>query len=83
MEDLALKTNTILTYSIGIGGVVAFLLIVFGGFQIILSAGNPEKIKAGKEMITSAIAGLLLIIFSVFILRLIGVNILGIPGFKP
>jgi Co/Zn/Cd efflux system component len=83
VEDLALKTNTILTYSIGIGGVVAFLLIVFGGFQIILSAGNPEKIKAGKEMITSAIAGLLLIIFSVFILRLIGVNILGIPGFKP
>ena len=81
MEDLALKTNTILTYSIGIGGVVAFLLIVFGGFQIILSAGNPEKIKAGKEMITSAIAGLLLIIFSVFILRLIGYDILGIPGF--
>jgi Co/Zn/Cd efflux system component len=81
VEDLALKTNTILTYSIGIGGVVAFLLIVFGGFQIILSAGNPEKIKAGKEMITSAIAGLLLIIFSVFILRLIGYDILGIPGF--
>lgn len=83
MEGLALKTNTILTYSIGIGGVVAFLLIVFGGFQIILSAGNPEKIKAGKEMITSAIAGLLLIIFSVFILRLIGYDILKIPGFKP
>jgi len=83
VEGLALKTNTILTYSIGIGGVVAFLLIVFGGFQIILSAGNPEKIKAGKEMITSAIAGLLLIIFSVFILRLIGYDILKIPGFKP
>jgi len=32
-------------------------------------------------MITSAIAGLLLIIFSVFILRLIGYDILKIPGF--
>jgi len=83
--DIPLSTpiNNILKYSMGIGGIIAFLLIVFGGFQIILSAGNPEKIKAGKEMITSAITGLLLIIFSVFILRLIGVNILGIPGFKP
>ena len=75
--------NWLLKFSIGIGGSIAFLLIIFGGFQIILSSGNPEKIKAGKEMITAAIGGLLLIIFSVFILRLIGYDILKIPGFKP
>ena len=66
---------------IGIGGGIAFLLILFGGFQILMSAGNPEKLNAGKELVTSAITGLLLIIFSLFILRLIGFNILGIPGF--
>lgn len=82
MENLAEKVNNILPIAMGLGGVIAFLLIVFGGFQIILSAGNPDKVKAGKEMITSAIAGLLLIIFSVFILRLIGHDILNIPGFK-
>jgi hypothetical protein len=71
----------ILKFAIGIGGGIAFLLIIWGGFQIILSAGNPEKVKAGKEIITAAIAGLLLIIFSVFILRLIGYDIIGIPGF--
>ena len=70
--------NNIIPIAIAIGGVIAFLLIVFGGFQIILSAGNPDKVKAGQEIITSAIAGLLLIIFSVFILRLIGYDILGI-----
>ena len=79
--DLAKQVNTIVNYSTGIGGIIAFLLIVFGGFQIILSAGNPERVKAGKEMITSAIAGLLLIIFAVFILKLIGYDILKIPGF--
>lgn len=83
MEQLADKINDILKYAMGIGGIVAFLLIVVGGFQIILSSGNPERVKAGKEIITSAIAGLLLIIFSVFILRLIGYDILRIPGFKP
>ena len=45
------------------------------------SAGNPEQLNAGKELIGSSIAGLLLVVFSVFILQFIGVNILGIPGF--
>jgi len=80
--NLGEQINKIVNYSTGIGGVIAFILIVIGGFQIILSAGNPERVKAGKEMITSAIAGLLLIIFAVFILKLIGVDILKIPGFK-
>ena len=74
--------NWLLKFSIGIGGGIAFLLILFGAFQIILSAGNPERVKAGKEMITSAIAGLILIIFAVFILRLIGYDILKLPGFN-
>jgi hypothetical protein len=71
----------ILGIGVGIGGGIAFLLILFGGFQILMSAGNPEKLNAGKELITSAITGLLIIIFSLFILRLIGFNIFGIPGF--
>ncbi len=71
----------ILTIGIGLAGGIAFLLILFGGFQILTSAGNPEQLNAGKELVSSAIAGLLLIIFSVFILRIIGVDILGIPGF--
>jgi hypothetical protein len=65
-----------------IAGGIAFLLIIFGGFQIILSGGNPDRVKAGKEMITAALGGLLLIIFSVFILRLIGYDILRLPGFN-
>ena len=71
----------ILGIAVGIGGGIAFLLVLFGGFQILMSAGNPEKLNAGKELVTSAITGLLIIIFSLFILRLIGFNILGIPGF--
>ena len=67
---------------IGIAGGIAFLLIVFGGFQIITSAGNPEKLNEGKEAVSSAIAGLLMIIFSIFLLKIIGVNILGLPGFS-
>jgi hypothetical protein len=67
-----------LGWGVGIGGGIAFLLIVYAGFMIMSSSGNPERLKAGQELLTSAIGGLILIIFAVFILRVIGVNILGI-----
>jgi hypothetical protein len=71
----------LLRWGIGIAGGIAFLLILFAGFQITTSGGDPKKLQAGKELLTSAIAGLLLLIFSVFILRLVGVDILGLPEF--
>lgn len=65
---------------IGIAGGIAFLLILFGGFQILTSTGDPEKLASGKDIVVSALAGLLMIIFSVLLLRIIGVDILQIPG---
>lgn len=60
---------------------IAFLLMAFGALKIITSAGSPESIQAGKELITSSLAGLVFIILSLFLLKLIGVDILQIPGF--
>ncbi len=72
----------LLSFGIGIAGGIAMILIIFGGFQILTSAGNPERLNEGKELISSAITGLLMIVFSVFLLRIIGVDILGIPSFS-
>lgn len=71
----------LLGLAFGVAGGIAFLLMLFGSFQIMTSSGNPEKMKAGSELITSALTGLLFIVFSVFLLKLIGVTILDIPGF--
>jgi hypothetical protein len=71
----------ILRVGIDVAGGIALLLILVGGFQVLTSAGNPEHLNAGKELITSAIAGLLIIVFSLFILQLIGFKIFAIPGF--
>lgn len=71
----------LLKYAILMGGGIAFLLSVWGGITILLAAGNPEKINEGKEIIGSAITGLMFIILSVFLLRLIGFDILKLPGF--
>lgn len=73
--------NDILKLAIGLGGTIALLLILVGVFIITTSAGVPDKLNQGKELITSAVSGLLFIILSIFLLNLIGVEILSIPGF--
>jgi hypothetical protein len=80
-EDTNSLVGFFLKWAIGIGGGISFLLIVFAGFQIATSSGNPERLKAGQELMTSAIAGLIMLIFSVFILRIIGIDILGLGQF--
>lgn len=70
----------ILKWAIGVGGGIAFLLIVYAGFMIMTSQGNPERLKAGQELLTSAISGVVLLVLSVFVLNVIGVKILDIPG---
>lgn len=73
--------GSLLRWSVGIGGGIAFLLIVYAGFMIMSATGSPDRLKAGQELLTSAISGLILLIFSVFILKFIGVDILGLGAF--
>ena len=67
--------GNILTIAFGIAGGIAFVLIIFGAIRILTSTGDPEAVNQGREVITSAIVGLLFIIFATFILRLIGLTL--------
>lgn len=78
----ALISTYILSLSLGVGGGISFLVFLYGAFLIIASAGETERISLGKKHISSAIKGLLLIIFAVFILKVIGADLLRIPGFR-
>lgn len=70
--------KTILRLAIGMAGGIAFLLMLIGAFQMIISTGNPEALQAGKDRFSSAILGLLFVIFAVLLLKIIGVDILGL-----
>lgn len=74
--------KSLLTIAIGLGGGVALLLILYGVFIVTTSAGIPEKLKSGNEIITSAVAGLLFIIMAIFLMNLIGIKILALPGLQ-
>lgn len=72
----------LLKYGTLAAGGIAFLVMIFAALQMITAEGNPESIKAAQEKFYSAIIGLLLIIFSVLLMQVIGVDILGLPGFN-
>jgi len=62
-------------------GGIAFLYLMYGGFIILTSQADPERLNYGRRLIYGAIAGLIITIGSVFIVNLIGSGILHIPGF--
>lgn len=70
----------LLPYLFGIAGGISFLLMVSGFIQMTMSSGDPKAVQAAQETVTSAIIGLIVSIFALFLLRLIAVDILHIPG---
>jgi hypothetical protein len=70
----------LLPYVFGIAGGISFLLMVYGFILMTMSSGDPKAVQGAQETITSAIMGLLVSVFALFILRLIAVGILKIPG---
>jgi hypothetical protein len=74
-------TGIILKFAVGIAGAVAFLMLVYGAFLYVVSAGDPKALENAKGTISGALTGLLFIIFAVVILNMIGYQILQLPGF--
>ena len=62
-------------------GGIGFLAVLAGSTMVLTSSGNPERLKDGKDLIVSSILGILIILFAIFLLRVVGVDILNIPGF--
>jgi hypothetical protein len=73
--------QAVVKIGVGIGGGIALLMTLVGGFLLTTSQGDPKRTQEGKEMITSSVIGILFVLFSVVILQFIGVTIFRIPGF--
>lgn len=63
-------------FAIGLGGVLAFCMLVWGGFRYLISVGNPAAQKDARDTLTSAILGLLLLLTSYLLLQIINPDIL-------
>lgn len=74
--------NKLGSWLLAIGGIAAIVFMVYSGYIIMTSRGDKEKIANAREIMTSAVTGLIFIILSITILEIIGIDILRIPGFE-
>lgn len=70
--DITQFAGKFLFIAIGLAGGIALILLVYGSVRVLTSSGNQQSLAAGRDVIIAAIAGLLFLIFSVLILRALG-----------
>ncbi|HTL39343.1 MAG TPA: pilin [Methylomirabilota bacterium] len=61
----------IINIALAVAGLIAVLFLIIGGFRYITSAGNEETAEQAKKIITNAIIGIVVIILSFVIVRVI------------
>lgn len=55
---------SLIKYMLGLIGIVAVAMIIYGGYQLAISSGNADRQKKGRQTIIYAIAGLLVAVLS-------------------
>ncbi len=72
--------QTLLNILFASSGGVAFIFLLYGAFMFLTSQGDAEKLNQGRRIVTGAIIGVIFVIVSVFIVNLIGCQVLKLPG---
>ncbi len=67
-------------WGVALGGLAVFVVLLYSGFQYLISTGNPAQITATQESIKSAVIGLVLLLGSWLILYTINPEL---TTFKP
>lgn len=58
-------------YLMGIIGIVAVVMIIYGGFRMVVSAGNTEQVEKARSTLTWAVAGFALALLAYSIIAIV------------
>jgi len=71
ISDMLTLVFKIIAIMLNFAGLVAIMFVFWGGLQMILATGSPEKIKKGKDTIRNSLLGLVLVLISYLIVGLV------------
>lgn len=63
-QDLTTTIASIINTALGFLGIVAVVIILYGGFLWMTSGGNDDKVKQAKKLMISGVIGLAIILSS-------------------
>ena len=64
IESIPELLNNVTGYMLAVAVMVAPIVIIWGAFQMLLSAGDPTKFKDGQKTIVWAVIGLIIILLA-------------------
>ncbi|MCX7996202.1 MAG: pilin [Patescibacteria group bacterium] len=70
IQNIGDIVNIVLPFLYGIAGVILFLVIIWGGYDILFSAGNADKVGAGRMKIISGLIGFVLLVVAYLLARI-------------
>jgi hypothetical protein len=68
LEDIIAR---VFNLALTLGGLIAFVMLIVGGFKFLTSSGDPKQAESAKNTVTWAVGGLIVAITTWFILNLI------------
>ncbi len=63
--------NQVLPFVYGISLVILLFVFIWGGFDLILSRGNADKVKMARAKITSGVVGVILLAVAFLLVQLV------------
>jgi amino acid transporter len=79
-SDIKTGIMTIIQYMLGFLGIIAIIIILYGGFTWMTAAGNEEKVGKAKQIITAGIIGLVIIFVSYALVTFVISQLLSATG---
>jgi len=60
------------TFLFFIAGMLLIVYLLYGGFLLMTSDGNPKSVESGKQVITNALSGFAIVFVSYWIVQFVG-----------
>ncbi len=72
IENIGDLINKLMFWIVPFAFLILLGVIIWGGADLLMSQGSPDKVKTARAKITSGIIGIILIVFAYFITSLVG-----------
>lgn len=71
IETVGDVVNIILNFAVPFVGIILTFTFIWAGYDLLTSQGNPDKVKSARAKLTTAIIGVILLVSSFLVVRIV------------
>lgn len=65
--------NTLIPYIFALAGLALLMILIWGGFEMMTSAGDPKKVESAKAKLTNGVFGFVIIFIAYWLIQILEV----------